>query len=133
MGHGNFTLSPIKSQRTNALTQIYLIPTSSAHAAIYTTFKGTKLANFNTYLLDNRLPSHVDFGASLFPKEVFNVPPFWARARVANNIVFWKEHLHGGHFPSVERPEVLVGDIRDFTLKIGKGRMLGLRAAGRGL
>jgi hypothetical protein len=45
--------------------------------------------------------------------------------------VFWKEHDKGGHFPSVERPEVLVEDIRAFTSLIGRERMGELRVCGK--
>ncbi|KAF4633047.1 hypothetical protein G7Y89_g5070 [Cudoniella acicularis] len=106
---------------------MYLIPKSSAHAAIYTNFKGSKLKDFETYLLNKRIPPTVDFGASCFPKEVFNIPSFWARASISENIVFWREHARGGHFPSIERPHVLIQDIRDFSARIGRGRMGGLK------
>jgi len=38
---------------------------------------------------------------------------------VAENIVFWREHTKGGHFASLETPDALVRDIRDFSDKIG--------------
>jgi hypothetical protein len=110
---------------------LYLIPTSSAAPQIYTNVKGSKLADFESYLLSKKVPSNVDFGVSIFPKDVVNVPRFWAEACVADNIVFWKEHSKGGHFPSVERPEVLVEDIRSFTSVIGRERMGELRRCGK--
>ncbi len=30
------------------------------------------------------------------------------------NITHWSDHDEGGHFPAMEKPELLVGDIRDF-------------------
>ena len=62
---------------------------------------------------------------------MINAPRFWAEACVADNIVFWKEHDKGGHFPSVERPEVLVEDVRAFTGMVGRERLGDLRRAGK--
>lgn len=63
--------------------------------------------------------------------EVFNVPRWWAACTVANNIAFWKEHDKGGHFPSVEKPDVLVTDIREFTKVIDKNRKAELVKSGK--
>lgn len=62
--------------------------------------------------------------------DVGYVPIWWAKCKVAKNIVFWKEHEKGGHFASVECPEVLVGDIRKFVEKIQGGAWTGLVKAG---
>lgn len=43
------------------------------------------------------------------------IPRWWAAVTAASNIIFWKEHEKGGHFPSLERPDVLAADIREFT------------------
>jgi pimeloyl-ACP methyl ester carboxylesterase len=40
----------------------------------------------------------------------------WAKREA--NIVHWAEFEHGGHFPALEVPEFLVGDIRKFFRKI---------------
>ncbi|TVY28439.1 putative epoxide hydrolase [Lachnellula hyalina] len=110
---------------------LYIIPQNSAHAHIYTNFKGEKQSELHTYLLSKKIPSNVDFGVSIFPKEVSNVPRFWAEACLGKKIVFWKEHAKGGHFPAVERPEVLVEDVRAFTKAVEKGRMAELRSVGK--
>lgn len=46
--------------------------------------------------------------------------------------MFWAEHDKGGHFASVENPEVLVGDIRGFVEKIQGAPWAGLVKAGAG-
>ncbi len=66
-----------------------------------------------------------------FHSDVLNIPKWWAAASVAKNIVFWKEHDKGGHFPSVEVPEVLVEDIREFTEMINPARMSELVKSGK--
>jgi hypothetical protein len=50
---------------------------------------------------------------------------------VASNIVFWRDHDHGGHFPATEIPDVLVQDIRDFSKAINPTRMVGLIRSGK--
>jgi hypothetical protein len=62
--------------------------------------------------------------------DVMSIPKWWAACTVANNIVFWKEHSSGGHFPSVEKPDELVQDIRDFTNMFNGSKMRELTKAG---
>jgi hypothetical protein len=31
-----------------------------------------------------------------------------------HNVTFWREHDRGGHFATMERPEAIVADIREF-------------------
>ena len=50
-------------------------------------------------------------GISRFPLD-FVSPKDWVAAVV--NIQFWRDHETGGHFPSVECPEKLVEDLREF-------------------
>lgn len=56
-------------------------------------------------------------GYALFPKEI-NVPP---RAWVAKNsptMIHWTEMPRGGHFAAMERPDLLVQDVRMFFAKV---------------
>ena len=57
-------------------------------------------------------PSTVAAGVAQFPYEIF--PPIWRFAERSNNIVHWSEFDRGGHFPAMEQPDLLVGDIRAF-------------------
>lgn len=50
-------------------------------------------------------------GISLFPKEIFRCSRRWAEQRF-RNIVHWNELDRGGHFAALERPAVLVDEIR---------------------
>lgn len=109
---------------------MYIIPGTSAQASIYTNGRGPK-ADFLTYLMSSQISANQDFGASLFPKEVYNVPRFWAEASVAKRIVFWREHDEGGHFAATERPGILVEDIREFTAEMDEGRLAALRVSGK--
>jgi pimeloyl-ACP methyl ester carboxylesterase len=63
--------------------------------------------------------------------DVFIIPRWWAACTVSSNITFWKEHDKGGHFASVEVPEVLVSDIREFTKLLNAGRMTELIKSGK--
>ncbi|HEV2476962.1 MAG TPA: epoxide hydrolase [Candidatus Dormibacteraeota bacterium] len=57
-------------------------------------------------------PSTVPAGVAQFPYEIF--PPIRRFAERSNNIVHWSEFDRGGHFPAMELPDLLVGDIRAF-------------------
>lgn len=54
----------------------------------------------------------VPTGVSAFAEEVFIVPRSWAEKEF--NIVEWKEHPKGGHFPGYEQPQGLSSDIDGF-------------------
>jgi len=96
---------------------MYIIPGNSGHAQIYKNAKGEKL-EAQISQLGNPVSSKVDFGVSVFPKEVMLIPRWWASRCAATNIVYWQEHDKGGHFASWEVPDVLVEDIRGFTKSI---------------
>ena len=51
-------------------------------------------------------------GISSFPREVLMPPRDWMSA--VCNVGWVREHERGGHFPSVECPEVLMGDLREW-------------------
>jgi epoxide hydrolase len=53
----------------------------------------------------------VPTGISLFPKEIFRCSRRWAEQRF-RHIVHWRELDRGGHFAALERPDVLVDEIR---------------------
>jgi len=57
-------------------------------------------------------PSTVPTALALFPGE----PQIALRHRAerADNIVRWTEYGRGGHFPALEEPDLLVGDVRAF-------------------
>ncbi|PPQ78355.1 hypothetical protein CVT25_011638 [Psilocybe cyanescens] len=95
-------------------TMLYLLSGSSWHARIYK-YGATMLPAH----LDNKVISDkVAFGASCFPYDVGYVPIWWAKATLAKNVVFWKEHSKGGHFAATESPEALQEDIREFVANL---------------
>ena len=57
-------------------------------------------------------PSRVPAGVAQFPYEIF--PPIRRFAERSNNIVYWSEFEHGGHFAAMEQPDLLVDDVRKF-------------------
>jgi hypothetical protein len=58
----------------------------------------------------------VKYGIASFPKEVVAAPRLWARAM--GNIVHESESDRGGHFAAWEKPDFIVGDLRQM---FGKG------------
>ncbi|MFI1016732.1 epoxide hydrolase family protein [Streptomyces sp. NPDC020965] len=57
-------------------------------------------------------PSTVPTALAVFPEE--NFIPLRHIAEETNTIVRWTEFDRGGHFPAMEEPEALVGDVRAF-------------------
>jgi epoxide hydrolase len=55
----------------------------------------------------------VPTAAAIFPKEVVKLPRAWAERHY--NIVQWNVFEHGGHFPALEHPDLLVEDLRRFA------------------
>ena len=51
-------------------------------------------------------------GCAIYPHDVRRVPRSWAARRYA--VTHWTEMPAGGHFPSLEQPELFVTDLRAF-------------------
>jgi len=66
---------------------------------------------WESFAKPNRQPVDIATGVSLFPKEIFRCSRRWAEQRF-RNIVHWREFDRGGHFAALERPTVLVDEIR---------------------
>jgi len=56
-------------------------------------------------------PATVPTGVAVFPTGDFAIRRF---AEKAHNITHWSEFYRGGHFPALEVPDLLIGDIRAF-------------------
>ena len=81
----------------------------------------TETINSSTrFYFENRQPGgmtmdslgNVPLGVSAFPNELFVARKRWVEA--SHNVEFWREHEKGGHFASLENPEIYIGDVRDF-------------------
>jgi microsomal epoxide hydrolase len=58
----------------------------------------------------------VPTGVAVFPYEL--VPPTRRVVSAAVHLVHWSEFDRGGHFPAMEVPELLVGDLRAFLRSV---------------
>jgi microsomal epoxide hydrolase len=56
--------------------------------------------------------SEVPTGVAVFPYEI--APPIRRLAERSHDVVHWSEFDRGGHFASMEEPDLVVGDLRDF-------------------
>jgi pimeloyl-ACP methyl ester carboxylesterase len=56
-------------------------------------------------------PATVPTGVAVFPTGDYAIRRFAERA---HHITHWSEFYRGGHFPALEAPDLLVGDIREF-------------------
>lgn len=100
-------------------TMLYLISGSAGHARIYKegesdTAEGTKA------VLGNKISSDVALGVSHFPRDVGYATRWWADATMSSNIVMWREHESGGHFPSTECPDTLIEDVSEWIATVKK-------------
>lgn len=68
---------------------------------------------------DPMLPTDVPTGCSVFPTDAW-LPRAWAGQRFTN-LVYWNDLDEGGHFPALERPEVLAAELRSFRRVLRKG------------
>ena len=57
-------------------------------------------------------------GVSAFAGEMEMVPRSWAEKTA--NVVFWREHEHGGHFAAWENPKALADDVIEFFRSVWK-------------
>ncbi|KAK4041613.1 Alpha/Beta hydrolase protein [Parachaetomium inaequale] len=62
----------------------------------------------------------VRLGFSIFPGDIEVPPALWGRTM--GPVVFERVHREGGHFAAWERPEALVGDLRDMFGRDGGAR-----------
>ncbi|KAF5392741.1 hypothetical protein D9757_000810 [Collybiopsis confluens] len=97
-------------------TMLYLLSNSAGHARIYK--EGNSDEDGTTGLLGSKISKDVALGVSSFPKDVAYAPKWWAQSTMADNIVTWREHDKGGHFPSVECPDVLMSDVQEWVRAI---------------
>lgn len=87
------------------LTQTYLSSASYYSGPGHTGMKGD--------FLNDQLPLvSVPTGVMQFEGDVWTLPRKWAERMY--NIASWKVEKHGGHFAPAERPDLLVGDLRQF-------------------
>lgn len=62
-------------------------------------------------------PATVPTGVAVFAAADFAIRRF---AEKAHNITHWSEFYRGGHFPALEAPDLLIGDIREFFAPLVK-------------
>ncbi|OTA68819.1 alpha/beta-hydrolase [Hypoxylon sp. EC38] len=70
----------------------------------YEAFRGEWVSNAGIYTQGTKM------GFSYLPKEIFRTPSLWNQQ--LGDVVFEREHQHGGHFATWERPEDIVEDLR---------------------
>jgi hypothetical protein len=81
-------------------------PAASARI-YYEAYHGSKEAMERT----RRWIGGVKLGFSIFPRDIEVPPALWGRT--LGPVVFERVHGEGGHFAAWEKPEALVGDLRE--------------------
>ncbi|KAK4125742.1 alpha/beta-hydrolase [Parathielavia appendiculata] len=90
-------------------------PAASARI-YYEAYHGSKAAQERT----RRWIGGVKLGFSIFPRDIEVPPALWGRT--LGPVVFERVHEDGGHFAAWEKPEALVGDLREMFGKDGKAK-----------
>ncbi|MGW4482866.1 epoxide hydrolase family protein [Amycolatopsis sp. NPDC004368] len=96
-----------KIDRDDLLTDVsiyWFTGTANSSARIYAALEGPWGAPLP--------PSTVPTGVAVFPDDIGL--PLRSLAARANSVVHWSEFARGGHFPALEEPDALIGDIREF-------------------
>ncbi|KAL4262636.1 peptidase S33 family protein [Pleurotus pulmonarius] len=91
---------------------IYLFSRSGPTASTRIYYEAVQKQHFG----DNPLPK-LPTGFSYFPQDIVRNPISWTFG--ARHVVYQKEHDKGGHFAAHERPDDLVGDLREMFGKKG--------------
>ncbi|KAI1136025.1 alpha/beta-hydrolase [Hypoxylon sp. FL0543] len=83
-------------------------------AIYYEAFRGEWVANSGIYTRGTKM------GFSYFPKEMYRTPSSWNKQ--LGDVVFEREHEHGGHFALWEEPEAIIDDLQVMFAQGGKAR-----------
>jgi epoxide hydrolase len=85
------------------ITLYWLTRTATSSARLYwESFRAFRTSDVN-----------VPVGASMFPKEIVQVPRHWAE-QAYRDLRYWNEPPRGGHFAAFEQPELFVDEVRKF-------------------
>ncbi|KAK0212149.1 alpha beta-hydrolase [Desarmillaria ectypa] len=95
-------------------TMMYILSGNAGHARIYK----ESMQTVQHEVMDKKITKDVAVGVSAFEFDTAYIPKWWADAVVAENIVTWREHNDGGHFPALECNGVLADDIREFVRQV---------------
>jgi pimeloyl-ACP methyl ester carboxylesterase len=112
------------------LTNIMLYLVEGSFATSTWMYRGRVLEESGQFAPGTRLK--VPTGVAAFPDPVFPAPPR-SQARKTYNVVHWTDMAAGGHFAALEKPDLLLADMRRFFADQAArkaGRSTALRAGG---
>ncbi|CAI6342208.1 unnamed protein product [Periconia digitata] len=94
--------------------------TEAAGTSLYTYREDYKWGVHQKGYLHNAPWLHISkpFGYSYFPEELAAIPKAWAQK--TGNMVWFKAHDEGGHYPALETPGLLVQDVEEFVSSVWK-------------
>ncbi|XP_047208015.1 epoxide hydrolase 1 [Girardinichthys multiradiatus] len=100
------------------LTNVMIYWTTGSIISSMRFYKENFSSNPNTRIVA-RTRTFVPTGLAAFPQELMHCPKSWAQIRY-RNIVSYTFMAQGGHFPALEEPQLLAGDIVQFAKKVEK-------------
>jgi len=93
-----------RDQLLDIVTHYWMTNTSASSARLY----------WESFTQGDYRPIEAPMALSLFPKELFLCTERLAKTRYQHLIMFNNKHKAGGHFASLEQPEALVADLRQW-------------------
>jgi pimeloyl-ACP methyl ester carboxylesterase len=99
------------------LTDIMLYVAPSAVVTATWIYQGKRLEGAATFPAGTRI--RVPTGVAAFPDPVF-LPPPRSFAEKTYNVVHWTAMRAGGHFAALERPDLMLADLRAFIATISR-------------
>ena len=99
------------------LTNIMLYIAPSSFVTATWMYHGKRLEGSQVFPAGTRI--RVPAGVAAFPDPVFPPPPR-SYAEKTYDIVHWSEMPSGGHFAAMERPDLMLADLRSFITKVSE-------------
>jgi epoxide hydrolase len=94
----------------NAISRDALLDTITIYWATASAASSARLY-WESFRSEQLGPVRVPTAVAAFPKEISRSTPTWAARRY--DLQRWTDMPRGGHFPALEQPDLLVGDIQE--------------------
>jgi microsomal epoxide hydrolase len=104
---------PSLDEILTSVTLYWLTKCAATNLWSYRQFYGPGAASHATKEWHIKVP----LGFSWFSKEIAPVPKAWIE--LTGNLVFYRQHMGGGHFAAMEKPSVLWEDVEEFVTGLG--------------
>ncbi|KAL3482449.1 Alpha/Beta hydrolase protein [Aspergillus californicus] len=113
-----WTDAPLPSETILELVTLYWL-TETFPRAIYPYRESNPIKPGTGNPMFTEFYLHKPFGFSYFPQELMPAPRSWVEK--TGNLVYFNQHMEGGHFAALERPKELKDDLKEFISQVWPG------------